>query len=180
VVRLRQRRGLRTGLRGRLGRHADAEAFGGAAWKTLFVRRLLGAFVVVVLATGAAGSASSNSAQPPLHRVCPPGNGRTPYLRASFDDALRQVKRVVYGQKITEQGQTVITSPRNTDLSASMHVQRGVTLVPAMQAWYRVMQHRCRSHTPPVAWGFDFAIPTNAPDFSPYFLVRAKNGWYVF
>jgi hypothetical protein len=33
------------------------------------------------------------------------------------------------------------------------------------------MQRRCGKRTPFHAWGFEFAIPMNAPDFSPSFAV---------
>jgi hypothetical protein len=143
------------------------------------VPRFVGICLLVVLGIGAAGSASSSSGQPPLHRGCPPGNKRTPYPPVGFDAAFAQAKRALYGQRANIQGQTYVFGPRNTQLGAAMRGEN-LSLVPGMQRWYKVMQRRCGSHTPYMAWAFEFDVPTNAPDFSPYFVVRTARAWYVF
>jgi hypothetical protein len=148
-------------------------------WKTLFVPKLLGIFLVAALAVGAAGSAASKAAQPPLHRSCPPGGNRT-YQAVSFEAAFAQAKRELYGQRRNVQGHTYVLGPSNTSLAAAMRVQN-LALVPGMQRWYAVMQHRCGSHTPYLAWAFQFDVPTIiAGDFGPSFVVRTRRAWYVF
>lgn len=136
--------------------------------------------VAFALTVGAAGSASSASPQPPLHRSCPPGNKRTPYLPAGFDAALAHAKRALYGERFNIQGQTYVTSPRNTELVAAMRVE-DLSLVPGMQALFKQMQRRCGNHTPYAAWAFTFHRYFQiVPDFVPYFVVRSSRGWYVF
>jgi hypothetical protein len=136
--------------------------------------------LAAMVAVAAAGGTANSAGQLPLHRGCPPGNKRTPYPPARFDEAVAAVKRVVYGQRYTIQGQTVVTTPRNSPLVAAMWVDGRSSLIPGMRTWYKVMQRRCGQHTPYLAWAFEFAIPTNAPDFSPYFVVKTARAWHVF
>jgi hypothetical protein len=89
---------------------------------------------------------------------CPPGNKRTLYSLPRFDEAVAVVKRVVYGQRYTIQGQTLVTTPRNSPLVAAMWVEN-LSLVPGMRSWYKRMQRRCGQHTPCLAWAFEFGIP---------------------
>jgi hypothetical protein len=136
--------------------------------------------LAAVLTVCAAGSASSSSGQLPLHRTCPPGNYRTPYPPVTFDAALAQARRALYGQRISVQGRTYVLGPGNTALSAAMRVTNRA-LVPGMLRWYKVMQRRCRSHTPYLAWAFQIEVPSIiAGDFHPSFVVRTKRAWYVF
>ena len=140
----------------------------------------MGLCLAALVAATATGGAANSAGQLPLHRGCPPGNTRTPYQHPRFDEAVAAAKQVVYGQRYTEQGQTIVTSPRNTRLVAAMEVVRGNTLIPGMPGWYKMMQRRCGRHTPSQGWAFEFASPTNAPDFSPYFVIKTVRAWYVF
>jgi len=147
--------------------------------ETSLIARVVGIAIVLLLAVCGAGGATSSSDPLPLHRECPPGNERTPYPTVRFDAAFAQAKRALYGQRVTIQGQTLVLGPRNTDLAAAMRVEN-LSLVPGMQRWYKVMQHRCGAHAPAIAWAFEFDVPTNAPDFSPAYVVRTARAWYVF
>jgi hypothetical protein len=50
-----------------------------------------------------------------------------------------------------------------------------------MERWYKMMQRRCGSHTPYLAWAFAFNVPTIvASNYALYFVVRGQRGWYVF
>jgi len=141
--------------------------------------RVIGVCLAVLVAATAAGGAADRARQLPLRRSCPPANFRPSYP-PGIDEAVALAKRVVYGQRYTMQGQTIVTSPCNTRLVAAMELDRGVTLIPGMLRWYAVMQRRCGKRTPFHAWAFEFAIPTNAPDFSPSFVVKTARAWYVF
>ena len=141
--------------------------------------RVLGVCLAVLVASTAAGGAARSAGQLPLHRVCPPARFRPPYP-PRLDEAVVVAKRIAYGQRYTEQGQTIVTSPRNTRLVAAMEVNRHATLIPGMTRWYAVMERRCGKRTPVQAWAFEFSFPTNAPDFSPYFVVKTAQAWYVF
>jgi hypothetical protein len=147
---------------------------------TSCVIRVVGVCVAAVLVVCAAGGAARDAKRLPLHRSCPPGNKRTPYPPVQFDVALAQAKRALYGRRVSAQGQTYVLGPRNTSLAAVMRVQN-LALVPGMQRWYAAMERRCGSHTPYLAWAFQFDVPTIiAGDFSPMFVVRGARAWYVF
>jgi hypothetical protein len=135
---------------------------------------------MLFLVFGAPRSATSSAGELPVHRTCPPGNKRTPYATVRFDAALAQAKRVIYGRRYTIQGQTIVLGPRNTDLAAAMRIDGSSSLIPGMRRWYKLMERRCGAHTPSGAWALQFDVPTNAPDFSPYFIVRSSRAWYVF
>jgi hypothetical protein len=141
--------------------------------------RAIGICLAALVVSTAAGGATNSAKQLPLRRGCPPANFRPP-RPPGFSEAVAIAKRVVYGQRYTEQGQTIVTTPRNTRLVAAMEIDRGVTLIPGMPRWYALMQRRCGKRTPLHAWAFEFAIPTNAPDFSPAFVVKTARAWYVF
>ena len=110
--------------------------------------RVIGVCVAVLVAVAAAGGAADSAGQLPLRRSCPPANFRPPYP-PGIDEAVAVAKRVVYGQRYTMQGQTIVTSPRNTRLVAAMELDRGVTLIPGMLRWYAVMQRRAQAHPLP-------------------------------
>lgn len=144
------------------------------------VPRLVGLFLAVTLAIGATGGASSSEDEAPPRRGCPPGDEGATYPATSYEGALAQAKRAVYGRRFSIQGHTYIASPRNTQLVAAVHVQN-LSLVPGMRKLFSVMHRRCGKHTPYTAWSFTFhRFFEIVPDYWPYFVVRASNGWYVF
>ena len=50
-----------------------------------------------------------------------------------------------------------------------------------MQRLFSVMRSRCGKHTPYIAWSLTFyRVFEIAPDYWPYFVVRAPDAGYVF
>jgi len=78
--------------------------------------RLVTTCLIVALAMGASGSASSTAGQLPLDRSCPPGGRGSKYPRTNFEGALAQARRAAFGQRFRIQDRTYISSPQNTAL----------------------------------------------------------------